>query len=157
MDDVTSLLPTGACTVRFLKKFEELLTWARMKIKPSKSRSLNSQRNQLQRSITLGYRQEKGRLVLQLRDSSDPSVRDTKAPVQMGCKWRAEDGVDQTISRLRHHKIVGRIQSGRTGLGWRIAPRFWSKASRKERRELSGRAEGEHYNIIVLSQQQQGC
>ena len=41
MDDVTTLLQTAACTARLLKRLEELLTWARMKIKPPKSRSLS--------------------------------------------------------------------------------------------------------------------
>lgn len=41
MDDVTTLLQIAACTHRLLKRFEELLTWARMKIKPSKSRSVS--------------------------------------------------------------------------------------------------------------------
>ena len=31
MDDVTSLLQTAACTARILKRFEELLGWARMR------------------------------------------------------------------------------------------------------------------------------
>lgn len=55
--------------------------------------------------MTLSYRQEGVRLVLELRDSSDPSLRDAKAPVYTGCKWRAEE----VISRLRHDKIVGKI------------------------------------------------
>ncbi|CAJ1071380.1 uncharacterized protein LOC111834513 [Xyrichtys novacula] len=41
MDDVTTLLQTAACTARLLKQLEELLAWARMKIKPPKSRSLS--------------------------------------------------------------------------------------------------------------------
>ncbi len=41
MDDVTTLLQTAACTNRLLKRLEELLNWARMKIKPAKSRSLS--------------------------------------------------------------------------------------------------------------------
>lgn len=51
-------------------------------------RSLSSvwtfRKEQLQlqlKSILLGYRQEKARLVLELRDSSDPSVQNIKAPV----------------------------------------------------------------------------
>ena len=41
MDDVTTLLQTAACIARLLKRLEELLAWARMKIKPQKSRSLS--------------------------------------------------------------------------------------------------------------------
>ncbi|KAJ8350643.1 hypothetical protein SKAU_G00257730 [Synaphobranchus kaupii] len=41
MDDVTTILQTAACTTRLLKRMDELVGWARMKIKPSKSRSLS--------------------------------------------------------------------------------------------------------------------
>lgn len=44
MDDVTSLLQTAACTSRLLKRMDQLMSWARMKIKPSKSRSLSLRR-----------------------------------------------------------------------------------------------------------------
>ncbi len=44
MDNVASLLQTVHCTVRLLKRFEELLGWARMRIKPSES--LNRGRSQ---------------------------------------------------------------------------------------------------------------
>ena len=254
MDDVTSLLQTAACTARLLKRFEELLGWARMRIKPTKSRSLSIRKgarndiisftvdgeripllaeqpvrslgrlymadlsdshmpatvmeqlvdgleridkshlpgklkvwcyqftlyqrlmwplkmceittstvlrmdakannfirkwlglprslsniglfgkNTLQwplKSINLGYRQEKARLVLELRDSTDPFVRNTRALVRTGRKWKAEEAVDQAISRLMHREIVGRTQAGRAGLGWGTAPKFWSKATRK--------------------------
>lgn len=40
MDNITSLLQTATCTARLLKRFEELLGWARMRIQPPKSRSL---------------------------------------------------------------------------------------------------------------------
>lgn len=67
-------------------------------------------------SINLGYRQEKARPSLELRDSTDPLVKkNTKAPVKTGRKWRAEEAVDQAISRLMHTEIVGRTQSGRPG------------------------------------------
>ena len=41
MDDVISLLQTAVCTARLLKMFEEPLGWAKMRIKPTKSRSLS--------------------------------------------------------------------------------------------------------------------
>ncbi|KAK0153977.1 hypothetical protein N1851_003944 [Merluccius polli] len=268
MDDVTSLLQTAVCTARLLKRFEELLGWARMRIKPTKSRSLSIRkgvRNDIisftvdgeripllaeqpvrslgrlytadlsdshmpvtvmeqladgleridkshlpgklkvwcyqftlyQRlmwplkmceittstvlrmdakesepfqhrpvwekdtpSINRDYRQEKARLVLELRDSTDPFVRNTKAPVRTGRKWKAEEAVDQAISRLMHREIVGRTQSGRAGLGWGTAPKFWSKATRKERKDLVivevVRSEEEQYKVRALSQRQQG-
>lgn len=47
----------------------------------------------------MGYRQERARLVLELKDSSDPSVQNTKAPVRTGRKWRADLAVDQAIKQ----------------------------------------------------------
>ncbi len=44
MDNVTSLLQTAACTSRLLNRMDELMSWAGMKIKPSKSRSLSLRR-----------------------------------------------------------------------------------------------------------------
>ena len=44
MDDVTSLLQTAPCASRLLKRMDELMSWARMKIKPAKSRSLSFRR-----------------------------------------------------------------------------------------------------------------
>ncbi len=41
MDDVTIILQTAPCTAWLLKRLDELIKWARMKIKPSKSRSLS--------------------------------------------------------------------------------------------------------------------
>ncbi len=41
MDDMTTILQTAPCTARLLKRLDELIQWARMKIKPSKSRSLS--------------------------------------------------------------------------------------------------------------------
>ncbi len=41
MDDITTVLETAACTTRLLKRIDELVGWARMKIKPAKSRSLS--------------------------------------------------------------------------------------------------------------------
>lgn len=52
MDDITSILQTAACTKRLLKRLDELVGWARMKIKPSKSRSL-SLRKEIKRGHTI--------------------------------------------------------------------------------------------------------
>lgn len=41
MDDITTLTTTVPCTRRLLGKLEENISWARMKIKPSKSRSIS--------------------------------------------------------------------------------------------------------------------
>lgn len=52
MDDITTLLQTAACTTRLLKRLEELLSWARLEIKPSKSRSLSIRKGVRNDSIT---------------------------------------------------------------------------------------------------------
>ena len=41
MDDMTTLTTTAACTKRLLGKLQQNIEWARMKIKPSKSRSIS--------------------------------------------------------------------------------------------------------------------
>ncbi|KAJ8339212.1 hypothetical protein SKAU_G00359980 [Synaphobranchus kaupii] len=41
MDDITCLLRTTPCMSRLLKRLDELISWARMKFKPCKSRSLS--------------------------------------------------------------------------------------------------------------------
>ncbi len=64
------------------------------------------------KSITLGYRQEKARLVMELRDSSDRAVADVNARVETGRKWRAKEEV-QKMERLQHKQIVGMVQAGR--------------------------------------------
>lgn len=82
--------------------------------------------------ITLGYKQEKTRLVLELKESSDPTVRNAHAPFQTGRKWQTGPEVAKAIGRLQHQEIVGRVQVGRAGLSWEDSPRFWSKATKRE-------------------------
>lgn len=41
MDDVTSILQMAPCTTRLLNHLDELIGWARLKIKAEKSRSLS--------------------------------------------------------------------------------------------------------------------
>ncbi|KAJ8414256.1 hypothetical protein AAFF_G00051260 [Aldrovandia affinis] len=81
-------------------------------------------------SISLGYKQGKTRLVQELRESTQ------RVGEVCGCpgahKWKAQFEVDQAISRLQHLEVVGRVQAGRTGLGWGEALQFWSKVNMKE-------------------------
>ncbi|KAK0155305.1 hypothetical protein N1851_002363 [Merluccius polli] len=104
--------------------------------------------------------QEKTRLVLELRESTDQSVRNANAKVPTGRKWNAQTEVDQAVGRLQHQEIVGRVQAGRAGLGWGEAPHFWSKANRKERKEMVvaevTRMEEDRYKIKAVSQGRQG-
>ncbi|CAJ1079913.1 uncharacterized protein LOC122133219 [Xyrichtys novacula] len=111
-------------------------------------------------SITLGYKQEKARLVLKLKESSDPTVRKALVPTQTGRKWQAGQEVAKAISRLQHQEIVGRVQVGGVGFGWGESPRLWSKATKRERKflllrgtvvEEVSRADKEQYTIKALS------
>src|SRR4029434_5155407 len=72
-------------------------------------------------------KQEKTRLLLELRESTDQSVRNAGVKVRTGRKWDAQTEVDRAVGRLQHQAIVGRVQAGRAGLGWGEAPRFWVK------------------------------
>ncbi|KAL6461854.1 hypothetical protein MHYP_G00299990 [Metynnis hypsauchen] len=108
--------------------------------------------------------QEKARLVLELRESTDRSVRNANIGVLTGRKWNAQTKLDQAISRLQHQETVGRVQVGRAGLGWGDVPRFWSKANRKERKEMvvaEGRYRWRHDQVLrklaeVLEECRQG-
>lgn len=120
-------------------------------------------RNTLQmplQSISLGYKLEKARLVLELKESTDETLRNAKAKVLSGRKWNAQTEVDQAIGRLQHQEVVCRVQAGRAGLEWGEAPRFWSKANRKEMNEMVvaevARTEEERLKIKAVSQGRQG-
>ncbi|KAJ8390956.1 hypothetical protein AAFF_G00098760 [Aldrovandia affinis] len=47
MDDMTTLTTTAACTRRLLGKLQENIKWARMKIRPNKSRSISIVKGEL--------------------------------------------------------------------------------------------------------------
>lgn len=44
LDDITCFLQTALCTSSLFKRLDELITWVRMKIRPSKSNSLSLRR-----------------------------------------------------------------------------------------------------------------
>lgn len=83
------------------------------------------------KSITLGYRLEKARLVMELSSSSDVTVREAHVRVATGRKWKAVEEVKKTESRLQHQKVVGRARTGRRGLGWGDPPVLWSRQARR--------------------------
>ncbi|XP_061748367.1 uncharacterized protein LOC133546664 [Nerophis ophidion] len=99
-------------------------------------------------------------MVLELEESSDPTVRNAQVPIRTGRKWQAGPEVAKAIGRLQHQEIVGRVQVGRAGLGWGDSPRLWSKATKRERRamvvEEVSRANQEQYTIKAVSQGRQG-
>ena len=79
------------------------------------------------KSISLGYKQEKACLVLELKDSADQLIKSAKVPIRTGCKWKAQAEVDHAISSLQHREVMGSVQTSRAGLGWGAPQQFWSK------------------------------
>lgn len=86
------------------------------------------------KSIMLGYKQEKARLVLEMKDSADHLIRSAKVPPRTGRKWRVPAEVGNAISSLQHKEVMGSTQTGRAGLGWAAPQQFWSKASKRQRK-----------------------
>lgn len=66
MDDVTTLPQTAACTSRLPNRLEELLFWAQLKIKPTKSHSLSIQGGVRNDNISLLLNGKKIPLVAEL-------------------------------------------------------------------------------------------
>ncbi|KAJ8375800.1 hypothetical protein SKAU_G00063800 [Synaphobranchus kaupii] len=60
-----------------------------------------------------------------------------------------------------HREVVDRVQTGRAGLRWGDPPSLWSRASKKERKDLVvsevTRMEQEEYRVKAVAQGQQGC
>lgn len=59
------------------------------------------------KSISLGYKQKKVRLVFKLRDSPDPTFGNPRAQFKTGHKWDAVQMVDRAISQLKHQEVMG--------------------------------------------------
>lgn len=69
------------------------------------------------KNISFGYRLEKTRPVLQLRQSSDQLFRNASTKIPPERAWKAGDCVDNAISRIKQQELVRRTQQGRCGLG----------------------------------------
>lgn len=74
--------------------------------------------------------------MLKLRQSSDQLVRNSGTKIWTGRAWKAEDCVDNAIARLKHQELTRRTQQERCGVGWGEPKPVWSKASRKEQKQL---------------------
>ncbi|CAJ1066598.1 hypothetical protein ROHU_018794 [Xyrichtys novacula] len=113
------------------------------------------------KSITLGYKQEKAHLVLEMRDSADRLVRSAEVPIRTGRKWKAPEEVENAIARLQHKEVMGATQTSHAGLGWAAPRQFWSKATRRERKTMVvdkvTRVEQERFHIKAISQGSQGA
>ena len=102
------------------------------------SAALYSRRNKLQlpfSSLEEEFRVSRTREALLYRDSSDTRVASAGIVVRTGRKFRAQEGLEQAESRLRHKALVGTLAIGRAGLGAIPQPRY-DRAQGKERRDL---------------------
>ena len=103
MDDMTLLTTTVPCTKRLLERINTNLRWARMRIKPSKSRSI---------SVT------KGKVVEQkftVEGEEIPSIR--VRPVKSLGRWYNADLSDrEQVEQLRKDVVEGLEKIDRSGL-----------------------------------------
>ena len=73
-------------------------------------------RNTLQlplQSISLGYKQEKTRLILELRESTDQTVRNATPKVLTGRRWTAPNEVAQATRGLLHLATFRNLPTGK--------------------------------------------
>lgn len=112
------------------------------------------------KSISLGYKQEKARLVLELKDSSDHLIRSARNTIRTGRKWKVPAEVENAITSLQHKEVMGLTQTGRAGLGWDTLQQFWSKATKKQHKTMVvnevTRVGQERFHIKAISQGSQG-
>ncbi|KAL0968221.1 hypothetical protein UPYG_G00263980 [Umbra pygmaea] len=113
------------------------------------------------KSISIGYKQEKALLVLELKNSADPLIRSANVPICTGRKWKAQAEVDHAISSLQHREVMKAVQSSRAGLGWGAAQQPWSKATRRQQKTMVvdeiTRLEQERFHVKAISQGTQGA
>lgn len=70
------------------------------------------------RPISLGYKQEKARLVLELWESTNQLVKCTDVSVRTDRKWKVQTEVNRAISILQHREVmISAVWVHRTGLG----------------------------------------
>ncbi|XP_052260999.1 uncharacterized protein LOC127865146 [Dreissena polymorpha] len=149
MDDLTITTQTHVQARWVLLALESTTSWARMKFKPKKSRSLIIKKGQSTKKFNLQvqgedipsimdmeeFKASKARLVVTLKESRDDKIRKAGIETRTGRKWSASQAVTQAESRLRQKDIVGTTTSGRQGLGISTCPR-WSQAASGEKRKM---------------------
>ncbi len=112
-------------------------------------------------SINLGYKQEKTRLLFELKESRDKAVKRAGVTIRTGHRWRAQQEVDQAVNRLEPKEVMGRLQHSQAGLGWGEPVQFWSKATREQRKSMVveevSQVEQDRYLIKAISQCKQGA
>ena len=70
------------------------------------------------KGLTEEYMIIKTRVVMMFKKSKDPKLKIAGIEVRTGRRWNASLELQITGERLRHKPLVGRVDVGRTGLGY---------------------------------------
>ncbi|KAL1273018.1 hypothetical protein QQF64_028880 [Cirrhinus molitorella] len=103
MDDMTTVTTTNACTKRLLDKLQGNIKWARMEIKPNKSRSISIVKGQLTNER------------FQINNEPIPTV--LEKPIKSLGRWYSAELKDsKQVEQLRHDTISGLKKISNTDL-----------------------------------------
>lgn len=107
MDDMTTITTTKACTKRLLYKLQENIRWARMEIKPSKSRSISIVKGQIvNERFYINY---------------SPITTILEKPIKSLGRWYNSDLKDaEQVEQLRQDTISGLKQINSTALAGKL-------------------------------------
>ena len=103
MDDMTTITTTSACTKRLLDKLQGNIKWARMEIKPSKSRSISIVKGQLANE--------------RFHINNEPIPTVLEKPIKSLGRWYSAELKDsKQVEQLRQDTISGLKQINNTAL-----------------------------------------
>ena len=111
------------------------------------------------KSIIEEYKMGKTRLQMMLKYSNDPAVSSIEPKLKTGRKWKADKATADAEETVKMKEIIGATQTNRHGVGFGPQRKWWSKATNKERRELTveaikDQAEAERFQTAVQQSQQ---
>ena len=112
-------------------------------------------------SISTEFKKRKASSLVQLQQSRDRTVSENVPALYTGRKWNVHEEVEAARSRIRLAKIGGKIQKGRSGLGYGGSVLKFQKGSaeqqeRKEIADVVGVVEGEKLYVKAIQQGVQG-
>ena len=97
--------------------------------------------------------------LLHLQQSEDQSVRDEFPELYTGRKWKVAVEASNIDSRVKMSKVMGNMQTGRTGLGYIKRRKSFNDEKEQNRREfleVTRKAESESFYTKVVHQSVQG-
>ena len=97
--------------------------------------------------------------MLHLQQSEDQSVRDEFPELYTGRKWKVAVEANNIDSRVKMSKVMGNMQTGRTGLGYIKRRKSFNDEKEQNRREfleVTRKAESESFYTKVVHQSVQG-